>query len=453
MLGGSSSINGQVYARGHPRDYDEWRQLGCEGWSFESVLPYFKRSERWEGGADEYRGQDGLVETARGRFDHPLYDAFLEAGLSRGYRLTEDYNGAQPEGFTRLQYTHTHRSLRRCSSAYAYLRPVRHRSNLTVITHAQATRVVMEADKARGVEYLRRTVAGEVKAEREVLICAGTYQSPQLLMLSGIGDPDELRALGIKPGHALPQVGHGLQDHFGSFLQHDCLQPITFYKYRNPFHFSVALAQYLFTRRGPLTVFPMDAVAHLKSAPGLERPDIQIYMFPMAVNPIREGRLWPRSHGFNLHWNVLRPQSRGRVWLRSADPLAPPRIWHNYLAAEEDRRLHKTALNMCREIMADNAFVPYRGKETEPGSDCIDDASIDAFTTRMPNSGYHPVGTCRMGGDDDSVVDSALRVRGVSGLRVVDASVMPRLIGGNTNAPTIMIAEKAADLITGIDRE
>ena len=450
VLGGSSSINGQVYARGHPRDYDEWRQRGCDGWSYEDVLPYFKRAEHWEDGEDAFRGLDGPLETARGRFEHPLYDAFLEAGLSRGYSLTEDYNGAQPEGFTRLQYTHTHKSLRRCSSSYAYLRPAAHRKNLRIITDAHVTRVAMQAGRATGVEYLNRNQRREVLADQEVLICTGAYQSPQLLMLSGIGDPDELTNKGIDPVHPLPEVGYGLQDHFGSFLQHDCLQPITFYKYRNPFYFSAALAQYFFTRRGPLTVFPMDAVAHLKSDTALERPDLQIYMFPMAVNPIREGRLWPKSHGFNLHWNVLRPESRGRVWLRCADPLAPPRIWHNYLATGGDRRLHKAALNLCREIMADNAFRPYRGKETEPGSDCIDDASIEAFTSRMPNSGYHPVGTCRMGSDDDSVVDPTLRVRGVSRLRVVDASVMPRLIGGNTNAPTIMIAEKAADLIKGV---
>lgn len=450
VLGGSSSINGQVYARGHPRDYDEWRQLGCAGWSYEDVLPYFKRAEHWEEGGDEFRGHAGPLETARGRFEHPLYDAFLDAGMSRGYRLTEDYNGAQPEGFARLQYTHTHKSLRRCSSASAYLRRAMSRKNLNVITGARATRVMIEAGRAIGVEYIHRNQRCELRAVQEVLVCSGAYQSPQLLMLSGIGDPDELASKGIEPTHSLPDVGYGLQDHFGSFVQHDCLQPITFYKYRNPFHFSAALAQYFFVRRGPLTVFPMDAVAHLKSDTALERPDLQIYMFPMAVNPIRENSLWPKSHGFNLHWNMLRPESRGRVWLHSSDPLAAPRIWHNYLATESDRRLHKTALKLCREILADNAFLPYRGKETEPGRDCVDDASIDAFTTRMPNSGYHPVGTCRMGSDDNSVVDPDLRVRGIERLRVVDASVMPRLIGGNTNAPTIMIAEKAADLIKGV---
>ena len=447
VLGGSSSINGQVYARGHPRDYDEWRQLGCEGWSFEEVLPCFRRAERWEGGGDRYRGGAGPIETAWGRFEHPLYDAFLEAGESLGYGRSADYNGAVQEGFARVQYTHTHRSLRRCSSARAYLRPARRRPNLKVLTGARATRILLERERAVGVEYLLRGERRELRADREVLVCAGAYQSPQLLMLSGIGAPDELRALGIPPRHPLPAVGRGLQDHFGSFLQHDCRQPITFYRYRNPLRLAGALAEYLFLRRGPLTVFPMDAVAHIRSDSALERPDLQIYLCPMRVNPIREGRLWPRSHGFNLHWNVLRPESRGRVWLRGADPLAAPRIRHNYLATEGDRRLHRTALARCREIMADNAFAAFRGRETEPGRGCIDGASIDAFLTRMPNSGYHPVGTCRMGTGDDAVVDPCLRVRGLAGLRVADASVMPRLVGGNTNAPTIMIAERAADFV------
>ena len=449
VLGGSSSINGQVYSRGHPRDYDEWRQLGCEGWSWDDVLPCFKRAESWEEGGDGYRGGDGPLQTTRGRFEHPLYDAFLRAGESLGHGHTADYNGASQEGFGRVQYTHTHRTLRRCSSAYAYLHPARRRPNLRVITGAHAARVLLEGDRAVGIEYLSGGERRQVRAEREVLVCAGAYQSPQLLLLSGIGPPDELRDLGIDPRHPLPGVGRNLQDHFGSFVQHECRQPITFYRYRNPLRFAGALAEYFLLRRGPLTVFPMDAVAHLRSDPALERPDIQIYLCPMRVNPIREGSLWPRSHGFNLHWNVLRPESRGRVWLRSADPLAAPRIWHNYLATEGDRRLNRKALALCREIVADEAFAPFRGQETEPGADCVDASAIDAFMIQMPNSGYHPVGTCRMGADEGAVVDPRLRVRGLSGLRVVDASVMPRLVGGNTNAPTIMIAEKAAELIKG----
>ena len=448
VLGGSSSINGQVYSRGHPRDYDEWRQLGCEGWSYEDILPCFKRAESWEEGGDDYRGGGGPLQTTRGRYENPLYDAFLRAGESLGYGRTEDYNGARQEGFARVQYTHTHRTLRRCSSAHAYLRPARRRPNLRVTTGARATRVLFEGDRAVGVEYFSGGERRQVRAEREVLVCTGAYQSPQLLMHSGIGPPDELRELGIVPRHPLPGVGGNLQDHFGSFLQHECRQPITFYRYRNPLRFAGALAEYFFLRRGPLTVFPMDAVAHIRSDPALERPDLQVYLCPMRVNPIREGSLWPRSHGFNLHWNLLRPESRGRVRLRSADPLAAPRIWHNYLGTEGDRRLNRRALEMCREIMADEAFAPFRGRETEPGPECVDAAAIDAFMIQMPNSGYHPVGTCRMGVDDHAVVDSRLRVRGLSGLRVVDASIMPRLVGGNTNAPTIMIAEKAADLMT-----
>ena len=447
VLGGSSSINGQVYSRGHPRDYNEWRQLGCEGWSYDEVLPFFKRSEGWEEGADRYRGGGGPLQTTRGRFEHPLYDAFLQAGESLGFGRTADYNGARQEGFARVQYTHTHRTLRRCSSAYAYLRPARRRPNLKVLTRARATRVRLEGGRAVGLEYLSRGERREVRAQREVLLCAGAYQSPHLLLLSGVGPPDELRSLGIAPRHPLSGVGGNLQDHFGSFLQHECRQPITFYRYRNPLRFAGALASYVFLRRGPLTVFPMDAVAHLRSDPALERPDLQVYLCPMRVNPIREGSLWPRSHGFNLHWNLLRPESRGWVRLRSADPLAAPRIWHNYLATEGDRRLNRRALALCREIMADDAFAPFRGRETEPGPDCVDAAAIDAFMTQMPNSGYHPVGTCRMGTDEDAVVDPRLRVRGLAGLRVVDASIMPRLPGGNTNAPTIMIAEKAADLV------
>ena len=447
VVGGSSSINGQVYHRGHPRDYDEWRQLGCRGWSFDDVLPYFRRAENWEGGGDEYRGNSGPLETTRGRYDNPLFDAFMQAGESLGYGLTADYNGANPEGFCRVQYTHTHKWLRRCSASHAYLRPARRRPNLSVVTHAQAHKILLDGGKAVGISYRRNGVQHEVRARREVLVCSGAYQSPQLLMLSGIGDPDELAGLGITAQHRLPQVGHGLQDHFGSYLQHDCLQPVTLYKYRNPFRFAASVAEFFLTRRGLLTVFPMDAVAHLKSDRALERPDIQIYLFPMAVNPIREASYLPRSHGFNLHWNVLRPESRGRVSLSSADPQAPPKIWHNYLATQRDRDLHRTSLELCRSIVADKAFDAFRGRETEPGTPCVEQAEFDAFTSRMPSSGLHPVGTCRMGEDEESVVDSQLRVRGLERLRVVDASVMPRLIGGNTNAPTIMIAEKAAELI------
>ena len=447
VLGGSSSINGQIYHRGHPRDYDEWAELGCEGWSFAEVLPLFKQTENWEEGANEYRGSAGQLETTRGRFEHPLFDAFMAAGDEQGYAFTDDYNGGEPEGFARVQYTHTHKWLYRCSASRAYLRPVQDRPNLTVITDAQATRVLLDQQRATGVEYVRDGQVSTVSANAEVLLSAGVYQSPQLLLLSGVGDPAELEKVDVRPRHALNGVGYGLQDHFGSFLQYECREPITFYRYRNPLRFAGVLAQYLLKRTGPLTIFPMDAVAHLKSEPNLERPDIQIYLCPMQVKPIREGSLWPSTHEFNLHWNTLRPESRGRVWLQSSDPLARPRIWHNYLATEGDRRLHRVALELCRSIASSSAFDRFRGAETEPGVYPLDDKAFAEFSRHMPNSGYHPVGTCRMGVDDEAVVDAELRVRGLDALRVVDASVMPRLIGGNTNAPTYMIAEKAAQLI------
>ena len=452
VLGGSSSINGQIYVRGHRRDYDEWRQLGCTGWSFDDVLPYFRRAESWEAGGDDVRGAGGPIETAFGRYENPLYDAFLAAGEQTGYGINEDYNGPEQEGFSRTQYTHTHRSVRRCSTAYAYLRPALARANLEVRTLARAARILLDRDRAIGVEYIQHGNRHVVHAEREVLLCTGAYQSPQVLMLSGIGDPEALGAHGISVSHALPEVGHGLQDHYGSYLQHDCLAPITFYRYRNPLRLAGALLQYVFTRRGPFTVFPMDAQAFIRSDAALERPDLQIYLFAVAVNPIAEHDMMPRSHGFNLHWNVLRPQSRGQVSLRSNDPWDPPRIVHNYLVSEHDRRLNRRALHLCRDIVAADAFTPYLGRETHPGADCIEDADIDAYTAGMSSSGYHPVGTCRMGEDDGAVVDPELKVRGVEKLRVVDASIMPRLVGGNTNAPTIMIAEKAADMIAASPR-
>ena len=448
VIGGSSSINGQIYHRGHPCDYDEWRQLGCDGWSFEDVLPYFKRAESWEHGADDYRGGSGPLETTHGRYAHPLYDAFLEAGETLGYGQTADYNGREPAGFSRVQYTHTHQGLRRCSAATAYLKPAMQRSNLQVITDARVARIVVEAGRAVAVEYDSGGQRSSIRAEREVLLCAGTYQSPQILMLSGIGRADAIKQTGIRPIHELPEVGAGLQDHFGSYLQHECLKPITFYKYRNPIRFAGAVLQYLFSKRGPLTVFPMDAVAHVHSDRALERPDIQVYICPMAVNPPGQGGVLPTAHEFNLHWNILRPESHGSVGLRSSNPADPPRIFHNFLSTEGDQRAHRTALELCEHIMAERAFLPYRGRRTEPKQTELDAAGFKAFSSHFPNCGYHPVGTCRMGSDDAAVVDPQLRVRGIDSLRVVDASVMPRLIGGNTNAPTIMIAEKAADMIS-----
>ena len=447
VLGGSSSINGQIYVRGHSRDYDAWRQLGNEGWSWDDVLPYFKKAERWKGPPDALRGDSGPLETAPGRYENPLYDAFLEAGRALGFPVIADYNGADGHGFARTQFTHTHRSVERCSSARAYLHPVRRRANLVVRTGSRVLRLIFEGRSARGVAYRRRGREAIARVAREVILAAGAYQSPQILMLSGIGDADALARHGIRSVAHLPGVGRDLQDHFGSCIEYACTQPITYYRYRNLFRRGAAFLRYLVFRDGPLAVFPINVQAFLKTDPGLERPDIKLSFFPAATNPNDEPDLMPRHHAYRITWQVLRPESRGWVALRSADPLAAPRIFSNYLGAESDRVLNRRAFRLARLIHAQVAFEPFRGAETLPGPGCASDADIDAYMSRVSFPHYHPVGTCRMGRDAGAVVDARLRVHGIEGLRVADASIMPRLISGNTNAPTIMIGEKASDLI------
>jgi choline dehydrogenase len=447
VLGGSSSINGQLYVRGHERDYDEWAQLGCRGWSFDDVLPCFKKSERWNGPPGERRGTDGPLRTALGRYYNPLYAAFLKAGEELGYPLTEDFNGEQQEGFGYSQYTHTHWFPLRHSSANAYLRGAKRRSNVTVLTDARALKLMIEDGCCNGVVC---DVRGEVKflrAAREVVLSAGAYQSPQLLMLSGIGDGDALRAHGIDVVVDLPGVGANLQDHFGSMVQHRCTRPITYHRLRNPLKLAAAVLQLGLTRSGPLAVFPMNAQAYVKSDRALERPDLQFFMFPVAVQPDSDDLHYSGYSGYNIHWAILRPRSMGSVGLRSASPYDAPMIRHNYLVDPEDRRLNREAFHIARRLHAARAFDPYRGEEVDPGPDCTSDEAIDRHVAHFHATHYHPAGTCKMGIDDLAVVDPELKVRGIDGLRVVDASIMPRLVGGNTNAPTMMIGERAAELM------
>ncbi|MGE4250262.1 MAG: GMC family oxidoreductase [Parvibaculaceae bacterium] len=449
VLGGSSSINGQVYCRGHHRDYDEWRQLGNDGWDWESVLPYFRKAEQWNGPAGSLRGTAGPLRTAFGRYNNGLFDAFIEAGRQAGYPYNPDYNGADPEGFVYTQYTHTHRFPMRCSAARAYVWPALKRKNLTLWTGARAQRLIFSGKRAMGVEVIYRGQRLTVTADREVMLSAGAYQSPQLLMLSGVGDPAELARHNVDCRHPLPGVGKNLQDHVGSYVQHRCLKPITYYNMRNPLKLAWAAAQYALMGRGPLSVFPMNAMAFLKSDEALERPDIQYYLVPTAMNPNGSTDHWPRYHGYNIHWCDLRPESRGAVALNSADPQEAPRVVHNYLSTKADQALNRYAFRLARTLHAQKAFDAFRGEEVDPGPACTSDSDIDAFMGKFISSHYHPVGTCKMGNDDMAVVDSSLRVHGLQGLRVVDASIMPRLVGANTNAPTIMIAEKAADMIAG----
>jgi choline dehydrogenase len=447
VLGGSSSINGQIYVRGHHRDYDEWRQLGNAGWDWESVLPYFRKAESWNGPADALRGTEGPLRTAFGRYKMPLFDAFIEAGRQAGYRFNPDYNAADMEGFVWTQYTHTHAFPMRCSAARAYVWPARRRKNLTVWTHTRARKVVLQGKRATGVEVDHQGKLLTVKANREVILSAGAYHSPQLLMVSGIGDPAILAEHGIACGHALEGVGKNLQDHVGSFVQHRCMQPITYHNMTKPLKLAQAALQYVFTRSGPLAIFPMNTMAFLKSDPALERPDIQYYLLPAAMNPNGSSDHLPRFHAYNIHWCGLRPESLGHVGLKSADPFADPVIVHNYLGTEGDRALNRYALRLARKLHAQTAFDAFRGEELEPSAACQSDQQIDDYAARYISSHYHPVGTCKMGVDRMAVVDPQLKVRGLEGLRVVDASIMPRLVGANTNAPTIMIGEKAASMI------
>lgn len=450
VLGGSSSINGQIYVRGHPKDYDEWRQLGNQGWDWESVLPYFKKAENWNGSADELRGTSGPLRTAFGRYKMPLFDAFIKAGQQAGYAFNPDYNGAGQEGFVWTQYTHTHAFPMRCSAARAYIWPARKRKNLAVWTGARVRRLILDGKRVTGVDIDRKGKRFTVTANREVILSAGAYHSPQLLMLSGIGDPAVLSEHGIACQHALPGVGKNLQDHIGSFVQHRCTQPITYYNMTKPVRLAFAALQYAFTRSGPLTIFPMNTMAFLKSDPALERPDIQYYLLPAAMNPNGSPDHLPKFHGYNIHWCGLRPQSIGHIGLRSSDPSDAPIIVHNYLRAPADQALNRYALRLARKLHAQSAFDPFRGQELDPGPACQTDDEIDAYASRFISSHYHPVGTCKMGTDPMAVVDPQLRVHGIQGLRVIDASIMPRLVGANTNAPTIMIAEKGADMINSV---
>jgi len=447
VLGGSSSINGQLYVRGAPGDYDDWGRHGAKGRNWAGVLAYFTKAERWAGPPGPQRGTSGPLQTTFGHYRAPLYQAFLEAGREAGFPFNADYNSGDPEGFVWSQYTHTHRFPMRCSTARGYLRPVLRRRNLTVWTGARAQRVLIENGRATGVDVMRRGETVRVTAEAEVILSAGAYQSPQLLMLSGIGPRDQVQAAGIAETAVLPGVGQNLQDHFGSFVQHRCKLPVTYYSLRNPVGLTAAALRYAFTGSGPLAVFPMNVMAFLKSEPGLERPDLQFYLVPTAVNPNSAHDPWPHYHGYSIHWCNLRPQARGSVALASSDPFAAPRIVHNYLADARDRDINRKAFRLARRIHAQPAFDPYRGEELVPGPGRAADSDFDATTVQYCSSHYHPVGTCRMGDDDLSVVDERLRVRGIKGLRVIDASIMPTLVGANTNAPTIMIAEKAADMI------
>jgi choline dehydrogenase len=445
VLGGSSSINGMIYIRGHARDYDQWRQMGLEGWGFGDVLPYFKRSEANENGSDKFHGHDGPLCVSNGRSKLPLFRAYIEAGAQAGFPLTSDFNGFQQEGFGPYQLTI--KNGRRCSAAAGYLLPALKRPNLTTLVNAHTARVIFENKKAVGVEYVAKGKLQKAMAAREVILSGGAVNTPQLLLLSGIGDADFLRRWNLPVVSDLPGVGRNLQDHLDVTVQYECTQPITLYAYTKPLKQLQTGMQYTFFGTGMGTQQGLESGAFIKSRAGLEVPDLQIHF--IAALMMDHGRKQADRHGFMAHACQLRPESRGHISLKSLNPMDPPLIQPNYLATENDKRTLREGVKILRQVFAQRPFDPFRGPELMPGATVTSDEAIDDYVRRTAETIYHPVGSARMGHDRLAVVDGELRVHGVQGLRVVDASVMPTLVGGNTNAPTIMIAEKASDMILG----
>jgi choline dehydrogenase len=447
--GGSSSINGMIYIRGHARDYDQWRQMGLAGWAYKDVLPYFKKSESLEGGGDAWHGGDGPLKVSKASTPNPIYKATVEAGREAGYAVTSDFNGFQQEGWGPYQMT-IHDG-ERWSAARGYLHPALNRPNLTCLTGARTTRIVVENGRATGVEFVDDKTKAKtiVHADKEVLLCAGAVQSPHILQLSGIGDPEELTKHGVPVVHELKGVGANLQDHLDVTLSWECPLPITAFSQRKGIKTLFVGLNYLLFKKGIGRQQFLESGAFLKSRPDLDRPDLQVHCVLAVMQ--NHGNTTVAKDGFTFHVCQLRPESRGRVGLRSADPFDDPAIFANYLSAEEDRRALRQGAKMMRQVAEQAALKPYNCGELFPGKDVETDEQLDAWIRKNAETIYHPVGTCRMGAADDAmaVVDGELKVRGIAGLRVVDASVMPTLVGGNTNAPTIMIAEKAADMIRG----
>jgi choline dehydrogenase len=446
VLGGSSSINGMVYVRGHGRDFDQWEAAGARGWGYRDCLPYFRRADDWKFGSDGYRAQGGPLSVCNGNeMQNPLYRAFIEAGQQAGYPLTDDYNGRLQEGFGAMHMTV--RDGVRWSAANAYLRPAMSRPNLKVVTRARSRRVLMENRVATGVEYESGGVTIAAGANREVILSAGSVGSPHLLQLSGIGPGAVLQAAGIETLHDLPGVGENLQDHLEFYFQYRCRQPITLNGRLGLFSKFLIGARWQLFRSGLGATNHFESCGFIRSQAGLEAPDIQYHFLPAAMR--YDGRAAFDGHGFQLHVGHNKPKSRGHIRVRSADPADKPQILFNYLTHPDDVLGFRRSVHLSREIIAQAAMDSYRGDEIQPGRDIQSDEDIDAWIRQNVESAYHPSCSCPMGSDDSAVVDPQTRVRGVDRLRVVDSSIFPVITNGNLNAPTIMTAERAADLILG----
>ncbi|MFY0681253.1 MAG: choline dehydrogenase [Thalassovita sp.] len=450
VIGGSSSINGMVYVRGHARDFDHWRDVGADGWGYGDVLPYFKRMEHWhesgQGGDPRWRGTDGPLHITRGPRDNPLHAAFVTAGQQAGYPITEDYNGAQQEGFGPMEQTVW--KGRRWSAANAYLKPALKRPNCDIV-RGLACKVEIRDGRAIGVEIERGGRRELIKARREVVLAASSLNSPKLLMLSGIGPAQELAAHGIEVVADRVGVGANLQDHLEVYMQMASAQPVTLYKHWNLISKAMIGAQWLFTKTGLGASNQFESAGFIRSAAGVEYPDIQYHFLPIAVR--YDGKAAAEGHGFQAHVGPMRSASRGAVSLRSGDPKAAPVIKFNYMSEESDWQEFRSCIRLTREIFAQEAFKPFVKHEIQPGAALQSDDEIDSFIRAHAESAYHPCGTCRMGQDSDpgAVVDPQARVIGVTGLRVADSSIFPRIPNGNLNGPSIMVGEKVSDHLLG----
>ncbi|MCH2068646.1 MAG: choline dehydrogenase [Shimia sp.] len=450
VIGGSSSINGMVYVRGHAGDYDHWAESGADGWSYADVLPYFKRMENWhesgQGGDPDWRGSDGPLHISRGPRSNPLHGAFVEAGRQAGYPVTDDYNGQQQEGFGPMDMT-VYKG-QRWSAANAYLKPALKRENCDLV-RGLARKVVMENGRAVGVEIERGGQVQVIRANAEVILAASSLNSPKLLMLSGIGPAAHLAEHGIEVVADRAGVGQNLQDHLEVYMQMACKQPITLYKYWNLIGKGLIGAQWLFTKTGLGASNQFETAGFIRSRAGISYPDIQYHFLPIAVR--YDGQAAAEGHGFQAHVGPMRSPSRGEVTLQSADPKAAPNIFFNYMSTEQDWEDFRACIRLTREIFAQEAMQPFVKSEIQPGADLQTDDEIDSFIREHAESAYHPCGTCKMGSVDDpkAVVDSECRVIGVDGLRVADSSIFPRITNGNLNGPSIMTGEKASDHILG----
>ncbi|MBZ0130620.1 MAG: choline dehydrogenase [Rhodobacteraceae bacterium] len=453
VIGGSSSINGMVFVRGHARDFDHWAESGATGWAYGDVLPYFNRMESWHDGGHRgdsaWRGQSGPLHVTRGPRSNPLFHAFVEAGAQAGYPVTGDYNGEQQEGFGPMEQTVW--KGRRWSAANAYLRPALKRANVTLI-RAFARRVEITEGRATGVEVDRGGRREVIRAQREVIIAASSINSPKLLMLSGIGNAAHLAEHGIPLVADRPGVGQNLQDHLEVYFQFASKQKITLYRHWNLFSKAMIGAQWLFTKTGLGASNQFESAAFIRSRAGVEYPDIQYHFLPIAVR--YDGKVASEGHGFQAHVGPMRSPSRGAVTLASGDPSDAPKIVFNYMSQDQDWEDFRACLRLTREIFAQPAFAPFVKHEIQPGANLQSDDELDGFIREHAESAYHPCGTCRMGAADDpmAVVDPDCRVIGVDGLRVADSSIFPRITNGNLNGPSIMVGEKASDHILGRDR-